>query len=397
MVERADVVVVGGGVVGTSAAFHLARAGLDVVLLERGALGGGSSGKPVGGVRAQFSSEVNIALAARSLRAYARFAAEMGAAAPQGIGFRRTGYLFALRDAEHLPAFTRAVELQRSLGVESRVVDAAETARLGVVVDPAPLVAGVWSPDDGVARPGAVLRAYAAAATALGARVRTGCALEGVDVLPGGRARLRTGAGDVEAAAVVVAAGAWSSSVARVLGADLPVRPVRRQIAFAPAPAGLPVPPEALPFTIDQRSCAYWHGDGDGGLLLGWADPDQAEGEDVTVDDGWHAGLRAALADVAPSLASAPLSRGWAGLYEVTPDRDAALGLLAGGAADHGVRVVAAAGFSGHGFLMAPAAGEVVRDLVLGAPTVVDVTPLDPARLAGAASDVARRTELAIV
>lgn len=390
MAERADAVVVGGGVMGTSAAFRLAQAGLDVVLCERGRLGGGSSGKPVGGVRAQFSSEVNVALAARSLRAYARFADDMGA----DIGFRRTGYLFCLRTGEQVAAFGRAVEVQRGLGAGSRLVEPSEAARLGVVVPPTGLVAGAWSPDDGVARPAPVVRAYAGAAAALGARVRTGCAVEGVDVRPGGLARVRTSAGDVDAPAVVVAAGAWSAAVGRMLGVSLPVVPVRRQIAFAPAPAGLPVPPEALPFTIDQSTCAYWHGDGEGGLLLGWTDPDQAAGEDVTVDDGWHAGLRAALAVVAPSLADLPLSRGWAGLYETTPDHDAALGPVRGGAAEAGVRVVAATGFSGHGFLMAPAVGEVVRDLVRGRPPVVDVAALAPERFAGAATG---RVEVAIV
>ncbi|MEJ5913468.1 NAD(P)/FAD-dependent oxidoreductase [Pseudokineococcus sp. 1T1Z-3] len=388
--EQADVVVVGGGVMGTSAAFRLAQAGLDVVLLERGELGCGSSGKPVGGVRAHFSSEVNVRLAARSRAAYARFDDEMGV----DVGFRRTGYLFCLRDAEHLPAFERAVALQRDLGVTSAVVDAAETARLGAVVDPAPLVGGVWSPDDGVARPGRVVGAYAAAARALGVRIRTRCAVTGADERPSGRVRLITSTGDdVEAPAVVAAAGPWSRAVGETLGVDLPVVPVRRQIASAPVPPGVPVAPEALPFTIDQRSCAYWHGDGAGGLLLGWADPDQPAGEDVTVDDSWHAGLRTALAVVAPSLADVPLERGWAGLYEVTPDRDAALGVLGGGVADHGVRVVAATGFSGHGFLMAPAVGEVVRDLVTGRTPVVDVAALDPGRFVAGAP----RTELAIV
>lgn len=395
MVGTADVVVVGGGVVGASAAFRCAQAGLDVVLLERGEPAGGSSGKPVGGVRAQFSGTTNVALAARSLAAYHRFAAEMGA----DVGLRRTGYLFALRTAAHVEAFRRAAVVQHAHGVPSRLLGPAEAARRGVVLREEALEGAAWSPDDGVARPRAVVAAYLAGATALGARVRRGCALLGAEGLPGGRARLRTTGGDVETPAVVVAAGAWSAGVGRLLGVDLPVRPVRRQIAFAPPAAtaalGLPVPPEALPFTIDQTSCAYWHGDGEGGLLLGWADPDQAEGEDVTVDDGWHAGLRAALAEVAPALAGLPLERGWAGLYEVTPDRDAALGPARGGLADDGVRVVAATGFSGHGFLMAPAVGEVVRDLVTGRPPVVDVAELSPDRFVDA--DAAVRTEVAIV
>jgi sarcosine oxidase subunit beta len=185
---------------------------------------------------------------------------------------------------------------------------------------------------------------------------------------------------------IVCTAGAWSGQIGAMVSVDLPVTPKRRQIAFTPPLT--PVPPR-IPFTIDYSTTTYFHTSEDGRLLLGWADPDRSDGFDRSVSSDWHIGMRAALRDFAPRLADVPISHGWAGLYEMTPDCNA----LIGETHEPGFRFLYAAGFSGHGFLQGPAVGECVRDLYLGRPPVVDVS----AFTAGRFLRPAVRTELAII
>jgi sarcosine oxidase subunit beta len=380
--ERRAVVIVGGGIMGTSIAYRLARAGVtDVTLLEAGDLGSGSSAKPLGGVRALFSDPTNIALGLRSLESFRRFPRELGV----DIGFQQVGYLFAVRDPRDLPGFERSVALQNSMGVPSRIVDAAEARQRSPYLSGTEIVAGVWSPMDGFARPVEVVLGYAAAAGALGVRLCPGTPVTGIEAAADGRALVRTEHGSFVTPTVICTAGAWSASVGAMVGVELPVEPVRREIAFTPPLASRP---PRLPFTIDYSSSAYFHGSEDGGLLLGWADPQQAPGFGREVSTGWHRSLREALAVVAPDLAEVPIVRGWAGLYEMTPDCNALIG-----EADCGFRFLYAAGFSGHGFLQGPAVGESVADLYLGRTPTVDVSAFARERFARPAV----RTELGII
>ena len=168
--DSADVVVIGGGVMGVSTAFHLAEAGVrNVVLVERDELGAGSTSKAAGGVRAQFSDEVNIRLGARSLEAFARFGDRPG----QEIDLHRTGYLFLLSDPEAVTAFERNVELQNGLGVPSRMLDVAEAKAMSPLISTDGLLAATYSPDDGHCTPESVVLGYATAARRLGAVLRT--------------------------------------------------------------------------------------------------------------------------------------------------------------------------------------------------------------------------------
>jgi sarcosine oxidase subunit beta len=376
------VVVIGGGVVGTSVAHHLARAGVtDVLLLEADELGGGSSGKPLGGVRAVFSDATNIALGARSLEAFRRFPAEVGVE----IGLQEVGYLFAVRDAADVPGFEQSIALQNAMGVPTRLVDPAEAVRRCPYLAAPDLVAAVWSPGAGFARPAAVVHGYAAAAVRAGIEVRTSTAVTGIDVTSDGAALVHTTQGSIATPVVVCAAGPWSRRVGAMVGVELPVEPLRRQIAVT---APLDARPSGLPFTIDYSTTAYLHGSEDGGLLLGWADPRQAPGFGRDVSTEWHDGLRDALRRFVPGVADVPVVGGWAGLYEMTPDCNALVG-----EAEVGFRFLYAAGFSGHGFLQSPAVGEAVRDLYLGRPPVVDVSAFGVERFARPAA----RTELGII
>lgn len=372
----ADVVVIGGGVIGLSAAHWLARGGdgaLRVLLLEQGQLGSGSTSKAAGGVRTQFSDAVNIRLAQRSMRVFEHFGLLFGTE----IDLHQVGYLFLLDDASDVADFERAVQLQNSLGVDSRMITPAEAGRLSPLISTDGLLAAAWGPRDGHCTPEAVVQGYAASARRRGATLVSGCTVTGAEVEQGaggepGRIRaVLTDGGRVETERVVCAAGAWSGQVAGWFGVDLPVEPLRRQIVTTgPVPGRRP----PTPFTIDFSSSFYFHDEGPG-LLVGMSDKTETVGFKLGRDDAWLGGLSEAIARRAPALADIEVRSGWAGLYEMTPDHN---GLI--GAAGALPGFVYATGFSGHGFLLGPAVGEVVAQLVRGETPTVDVSDLDVGR-----------------
>ncbi len=367
----ADVVVIGAGVIGASIAFHLAEAGVRrVLVLDRDGPGGGSSGKPIGGVRAQFSDPLNIRLGQRSLEAFRRFPERPGAA----IGLDHVGYLFLLSDARQTAAFEEAIALQNALGVPSRLLTPGQARELCPYLAPDGIVAAAHCPTDGYARPPAVVAGYLRAAFRLGAAIRSHCPVTGIDTDAGRVRAVRTARGTVRTPAVVCAAGAWSASLGALAGVSLPVTPLRRQIACTG-----PMRPAAprIPFTLDFASTLYFHDDGADGLLLGFSDPRQRPGFGRAFSRDWLPAFRQAARVRAPALAEVEITGGWAGLYEMTPDRNA----LIGEAADVS-RFLYATGFSGHGFLQAPAVGEIVRDLYLRRTPFLDVGPLAATRFA---------------
>ncbi|WP_369231785.1 NAD(P)/FAD-dependent oxidoreductase [Streptomyces sp. R21] len=370
MISRAGVVVIGGGVMGTSIAYHLARAGVpDVVLVERDELAAGSTSRAAGGVRAQFSDELNIQLGARSLEAFARFGDEPG----HDIGLHRVGYLFLLSTPQEVAAFEAGVRLQNALGVPSRVIDPAEARRLSPLISTDGLLAAAFSPDDGHCTPESVVHGYAAGARRHGATVLRHCEVTGIERHGDDITAVVTRQGRIATDTVVCAAGAWSRAVGAMVGVDLPVSPLRRQIAVTEPVPGLP--PD-LPMTIDFTSSLYFHTEGPG-LLVGMSDPDESPGFSTETHDRWIPRLAEAMERRAPALLDLRRTGGWAGLYEITPDHNALIG-----EASSCSRFLYATGFSGHGFLQGPAVGEVVRDLYLGRSPFVDISPLSVERFA---------------
>ncbi|MDL2080928.1 FAD-binding oxidoreductase [Streptomyces sp. GXMU-J15] len=367
---RAEVVIVGGGVMGTSIACHLARAGVrDVVLVERDELASGSTSKAAGGVRAQFSDELNIRLGARSLAAFDRFEEDTG----QDIGLHKVGYLFLLSTPEEVAAFEAGVRLQNSLGVRSRMLEPAEARALSPLIRTDGLLAAAYSPDDGHCTPESVVQGYATTARRHGATILRHTEVTGIDVSGTTITAVRTTQGPIATNTVICAAGAWSRAVGAMAGVELPVEPLRRQIAVTE-----PVPdlPPNLPMTIDFTTSLYFHTEGPG-LLLGMSDPDERPGFDTRTHDRWIPRLYEAMEQRAPALLDLRRTGGWAGLYEVTPDHNALIG-----ESPSVSRFLYATGFSGHGFLQGPAVGEVVRDLYLGRVPFVDVSPLSADRFA---------------
>ncbi len=361
-------VIVGGGVIGTSCAFHLAEAGVrDVVLAERAQLGSGSSSRAAGGVRAQFSDDINVLLAQRSLEAFADFGRRPGAE----IDLHQVGYLFVLTRAQDIGVFERAIALQRQLGVPSRMVTPEAVAELCPLLRVDDVLAGAYSPSDGHATPDSVVQGYAAGARACGARLASDCAVLEIVVESGEIRAVVTTRGTIETGIVVCAAGAWSRACGALVGVDLPVTPLRRQVLFTEA---IPALPPRLPMTIDFATSFYFHREGPG-VLMGMPAPGEQPGFDAEASEDWIPALLEVAERRAPVLARVGIKGSWSGFYELTPDHNALIGESPGAS-----RFLYATGFSGHGFLQAPAVGEVVRDLVLGREPPVDVAPLSAER-----------------
>ena len=368
----AEVVVVGGGVIGTSIAFHLAEAGVDVCLLERDQLAGGSTSRAAGGIRAQFSDPLNIAIGLRSIDAFARFGERPGAE----IDLHQVGYLFLLDREDDVVSFDASVALQNELGVPSRFVDLAEVRELCPIAGLDGVLAATYSPLDGVASPEAVVQGYAAGARAHGASILTGCAVTDVRSEDRQIRSVETSLGTVETGTVVCAAGVWSPEIARSVAVELPVQPYLREVGFTGPTPGLP---DRIPLTIDFSTGFYFHREGPG-LLFGMADPEQRAGLDAPTDPAWLEKVMRVAARRLPSLLDMGIAGGWKGYYEVTPDHNALVG-----ESPEIARFLYATGFSGHGFLQGPAVGEIVRDLVLGEEPFVDVAPLSVERFGSAA------------
>lgn len=369
---RARVVVIGGGVMGLSTAYHLAKQGVqDVVLVERGELGAGSTCKAAGGVRAQFSDAVNIELGMRSLEVFRNFPELFD----QDIDLDECGYLFLLEREEDLRTFERNVELQRSMGLESRIISVEEAQELSPLISTEGLIAGVWSPEAGHCTPESVVQGYARAARALGVRIIRHC--EVTDVVREGDTitAVETAQGSIATDTVVCCAGAWSRALGDMVGVDLPVDPVRRELLVTEP---MPDLPANVPFTIDFSTTMYFHREGPG-LLVGMSNQDEEPGFSLEHTDEWLEQVVEAAGRRVPVLEEVGMASRWAGLYEVTPDHNALIGEAEGVS-----RFLYATGFSGHGFLQGPAVGQVMADLVAGNTPVVDVSALHGRRFEGA-------------
>jgi sarcosine oxidase subunit beta len=367
--ERAEVVVVGGGATGTSIAFHLAEAGVDVCLLERDSLSSGSTSRAAGGIRTQFSDPLNVAIGLRSVEAFSSFAERPGGE----IDFHQVGYLFLLDQAEDVAVFERNVALQNELGVPSRVIEPAEAAELSPLAGLDGVVAATYCPLDGHASPEAVAQGYAAGARSHSATVLTGHGATSIEVEDGRVRGVVTEHGTIETGAVILAAGVWSPALARTAGYDLPVEPVFREVVTTAPVGGLP---ERIPLTVDFTTGFYFHREGPG-LLIGMADRDQPPGFDAPTDPDWLEHVTEVAARRAPAFLEMGIAHGWKGYYEISPDYNGLVGEAPGLA-----RLLYATGFSGHGFMQAPAIGEIVRDLYLEREPFVDVTPLSAERFA---------------
>jgi len=387
MKDTAEVVIVGGGCMGASVAYHLTRLGVsDIVILEREPmLGMGSTGRNAGGVRHQFSSEANVRLSIESIRCFENFEEQIG----YPIDFHQDGYLFLLSNEPDLEAFRGNVEMQRRLGVEVELLTPQDARRLATGLQVEGVVGTTFCARDGIADPNGVTMGFAKAAQAAGARVYRETEVTGIAAQAGRIAAVQTTRGMISTRAVVNAAGPWARSVGRMAGLDVPVLPYRRQI-FITEPlgrsrsvgeaVGLEAPASRI-MVIDFETSFYFHREG-AGILFGMSDPDEPSSFNTTVSWEFLEKLNAVAVRRLPALADAGIAHAWAGLYEMTPD---AMPII-GPAQIEGFFLIG--GFSGHGFQHSPAAGRILAEIIAqGTANDFDVAPFSFDRFSRASTE----------
>jgi sarcosine oxidase subunit beta len=372
-VERGfHVIIVGGGVIGTSVAYHLLERspGLRVLLLEREAeLGTGATAKATGGVRHQFSTEANVRLTQLSYPYFVDAESRLGAS----VDFVRHGYLFVTTRPETLVLSRRAVALQQELGVKSEVVERGGLSAFLQQLVTDDLAGGTFCADDGSADPHALLRAFLAHARDRGLAVETETPVTAIHRAGDRVQGVGTPRGDFAAPIVIDCAGPHADAVAQLAGVDIPSKPYRRQVLVTEPLAGFP---DLFPLIVDLDTGWYVHRQGRSAVLMGGTDKDQHPGHDMTVDWSAFALVFEAARRRVPPLAEARVMRAYAGVRDLTPDYH---GILCEVPTPRGFYL--ACGFSGHGFMHAPAIGILISELVLdGAGRSMDLAPLSLAR-----------------
>jgi sarcosine oxidase, subunit beta len=381
MHETAEVVIIGGGIVGASVAFHLAERGCtDVLVIERGARQGlGSTGRATGGVRAQFATAINIGLSRYSIDFFTRFEEATG----HPCGYEPAGYLFVATSEAQLDYLKQARVRQHAEGLTNvELVGADEIARRVPGLRTDDVTGGSFCQTDGFIAPLKVLHGFTASATGRGARVWTETEVTGIDVTAGGRvAGVATSRGRVSTRAVVNASGAWAAQTARLAGVEIPVVPLRRQLLSvrprAPLPAGLPM-------VIDMSDGFHFRPESRDletpGALMAWPDDTETPGFKTDFDPAFAEKVFRRARERAPFLADATVNRDRcrAGLYEVTPDHHAIIC-----ESPQVTGLFLANGFSGHGVMHSPATGRIVSELILdGRASLLDTRPLGMERFA---------------
>jgi len=373
--QTAEVVIIGGGIVGSSIAYHLIAAGCkDVLVIEReSAQGKGSTGKSMGGVRAQFSTPINIQMSLYSIPFYASFDVRLGHPA----GYRPQGYLFCATNDEHLAYLRTNFEKQVAMGLKDvRLVNAGEIRKLFPQLRSDDIVGGSFCPTDGFVDPYSAMIGFMSWAADHGATLWKNATVTTIHCDDRGVARVDTTRGPVATRKVVNAAGAWAAGVARMVGIDLPVEPLRRMLVPTEPFDQFP---HSGPMIIDMSNGFHFRPEGLG-FLLAWNDPEETPGYKTDFDPGFIEKILTRAADRVPvfeNLAVNP-KRAWAGLYEMTPDHHPILGVV-----PEVPGFYLANGFSGHGVMHAPATGKILADLILTGKTgLVDARLLDLARFA---------------
>jgi len=374
MKRKARVVILGAGIVGLSTAWHLARRGItDVLVIDRGYLCGGASGRNGGGVRAQFSSETTIRLMQESIEICRAFAAEMGI----NVWFRQGGYLFLARSADKARALEESVALQQRCGMRTRLLDGREAARIVPELATEGIVRASFNHDDGVVFPWPFVWGYAQAATALGVEIATfteavgfdtrgdrvvGVRVRPVDLVSYARSDAMQASGEsftIACDEVVLATGAWSPQLGAMLGLDLPNVPHRHEICSTE-----PLKPWLGPLVADLTDGLYFSQSMRGEIVGGVAVDPVPPGINQASSREFLAKYARALVRCVPRMAGVKVLRQWAGCYDLTPDGSPIVGRIA-----RPDNVTLACGFMGHGFMMAPVMGRILAEHVASGET----------------------------
>jgi sarcosine oxidase, subunit beta len=363
---QVEIVIVGGGVMGASTAYHLAKRGVkNIVLLEREEFfGQGSTGRCAGGIRHQFSTDVNIELSIKSIAMLLNFERETG----QPIDIKQCGYLFLLSTEEQMAQFRQNVAKQHEHGVMSEVWTVEQIAARVPLLNLDGIIGGTYCAQDGLADPSGVVNGYIAAAKQLGVTTVAGISVTGITVTDGAIEAVETNDGTIKTGRVVNAAGPWAAQIGAMAGVTLPIQPERQQILVTTA---MPDIPADFPFVIDFQKRLYFHREG-AGLLTGLSIVGQPFTYEMNVDSEHTLDHMEQAMLRLPIIETAGKQSEWAGLYEVTPDAHPIIDAVP---LVKGFHVVA--GFSGHGFMHGPIAGLLVAEQILdGAAHTVDISAL---------------------
>jgi sarcosine oxidase, subunit beta len=359
MTETADVVIIGGGIVGSSVAYHLAEAGCSgVLIIEREERPGmGSTAKSMGGVRAQFATPINIKMSLYSIELFSRFEEVTGHTA----GYKPHGYLFVATNERHLDYLKANLLRQRACGLKNaEIVTREDIVRTVPELIANDVVGGSFCPTDGFVDPYSVMTGFAKRAREQGVRMWLETEVTGIDVQRARVAGVQTSRGYVSTPAVINAAGPWAAGVARLADVEIPVEPLRRQIVKTESFSQLS---PRLPMVIDMSSGFHFRPEGSS-FLLAWPDPEQTYGFRTDFDYGFIEKILTHAVNRVPVFADVEVNprRCWAGMYEVTPDHHAIIGPAPGVEG-----MFLANGFSGHGVMHSPATGKIVSEWVLNA------------------------------
>jgi sarcosine oxidase, subunit beta len=373
--QTAEVVIIGGGIVGSSIAYHLTAAGCgNVLVIEREtAQGKGSTGKSMGGVRAQFSTPVNIQMSLYSIPFYASFEERLG----HPSGYRPQGYLFCATDERHMAYLRTNYAKQVAMGLKAvRLISGDEICRMFPQLRGDDIVGGSFCPTDGFVDPYSAMIGMMTSAADHGAKLWKNADVIGIQRDAQGVAGVETTKGTVSTRKVVNCAGAWAAGIASMVGVDLPVEPLRRMLVPTEPFDQFP---HSAPMIIDMSNGFHFRPEGLG-FLLAWNDPEEKPGYKTDFDPAFIEKILTRAAERVPvfeNLAVNP-KRAWAGLYEMTPDHHPILGTAPGVPG-----FFLANGFSGHGVMHAPATGKILSDLILtGKTDLVDASLLGLSRFA---------------
>lgn len=371
MRTEADVVIIGGGIIGFSVAFHLAKLKFGrIVLLEKEAMiGEGSTSKAAGGIRAQFAQKVNIEMSIVSEEFFRNFNKHTGYEAI----FDQVGYLFLLQDEKDVQTFKKSYELHQKLGLPVELLEPKQILEIAPHVNVDDIKLGTFCSNDGIADQWEFLMGFEKASRRLGVEVELEAEVTGIDSVAGEVLAVQTSKGKIKTQVVVNCAGPYSRKIGEMVGAKVEVDPFKRQIVTT---GELDFIKPTIPMVVDVSSGLYCHKESSG-LLLGWADKDQKPSFDISVEpDYTDAILERALHRI-PQLETAEIANQWAGLYESTPDHLAIIGW-----AQEVKGMFHCCGFSGHGIMHSPAAGLVTAEMISGKKPSIDISSLAPERFA---------------
>lgn len=370
--EAADVVIIGGGINGVSAAYHLAKKGFKrVVLLEKDYLASGSTGRCGAGVRAQWGTEMNVRLAKAAIEKYERADEELDY--KPGIEFKQKGYLLVAYTEKQVEQFKQNIALQNSLGVPSRFVSPEEAKQIVPFLNTESLLGGAFCPKDGHINPFRATDAYARAAKRLGAEIRLRTQVTAIRVARGRVQGVETSRGEIHCPVVVNVAGPWSQEVAAMAGVQIPTYSQRHQILVTePVNPGL-----QGPMVMSFHHSLYCQQTPHGSFIMGLGDPHEPIGHDIGHSWQFLEKMAKKICWMLPILREVRVVRQWSGLYNMSPDCHPIIGEAPGVKGFY-----MAVGFSGHGFMLAPIVGQILSELIAGEKPAIPVDKLGLERFA---------------